>query len=82
MGKEFETRLKGHLQMTELMVDRAVERLETKMDKRHYEFMNMIDAFLKRTETNEREILFLGRQHDDLAHYCTAKIGYPAYGGK
>lgn len=39
-----------------------------------------IDDFLKRAEDNDREILFLGKQHDDLAKFCTQKIGYPTYG--
>lgn len=39
-----------------------------------------IDNFLKRAGDNDREILFLGKQHDDLAKYCTGKIGYQTYG--
>gem|GEM_PF-5541152 len=39
-----------------------------------------IDNFLKCAGDNDREILFLGKQHDDLARYCTAKIDYPTYG--
>lgn len=60
--------------------DRAIRESEDRQDKRFNNIFSAIDAFIKRTEANEREILFLGRQHDDLAHYCTEKIGYPTYG--
>lgn len=50
------------------------------MGRRFDRLESHIDSFLKRTENNEHEILFFGRQHDDLAKFCTEKIGYPVYG--
>lgn len=61
-------------------LSRAIAGLEKNMKEQFNKIFNHIDAFMKRTETNERETFFLGQQHDDLAKYCTAKIGYPTYG--
>lgn len=61
-------------------VERALGSLEHTMKDQFNALFNHIDAFMKRIEVNEREILFLGKQHDDLAKYCTAKIAYPTYG--
>ena len=61
-------------------IDRAIRESEARQDKKFQKIFDAIDAFIKRTESSEREILFLGKQHDDLANYCTEKIGYPVYG--
>lgn len=60
--------------------ERAIAVLEKEMREQFNTFHSAIDAFMKRGEANEREILFLGRQYDDLAKFCTQKIGYPTYG--
>lgn len=77
-----DNKFKGLADLNAMNIDRAIAMLELKLDKRHNDMMNRIDAFLKRSEANEREILFLGRQHDDLAKYCHGKIAYPEYGRK
>lgn len=59
-----------------LTVNVRIDNVEKKLTR----LESHIDDFLKRTEDNERETLFLGKQHDDLAKYCTAKIAYPTYG--
>lgn len=61
-------------------LEKAVHNLEETVKDSFTKMYNHIDAFMKRAESNEHEILFLGRQHDDLAKYCTEKIGYPTYG--
>lgn len=61
-------------------LSRAIVGLEKNMETQFNKVFNHIDAFMKRTEANERETLFLGKQHDDLAKYCTEKIAYPTYG--
>lgn len=61
-------------------LSQAIAGLEKNMNEKFNKVFNHIDAFMKRTEASEREILFLGKQHDDLAKYCTVKIGYPTYG--
>lgn len=61
-------------------LEKSVKNLDEKFDDYFTKMYSHIDAFMKRTETNEREILFLGKQHDDLAKYCIAKINYPVYG--
>lgn len=61
-------------------LEKAVRDLDESFKDNFSRMYSHIDAFMKRTESNEREILFIGKQHDDLAKYCTAKISYPAYG--
>lgn len=65
-------------------VEKLTERIDN-FDKKFQDFItkmyDLADASLRRAEENAREILFLGRQHDDLANYCTKKIAYPPYGG-
>lgn len=61
-------------------LEKAVRNLEETFKDNFTKMYSHIDAFMKRTESNGTEILFLGRQHDDLAKYCTVKIGYPTYG--
>jgi hypothetical protein len=56
--------------------DRAIARLENKMDKQFNETMTTMDAFVKRVETNGQEVLMLGAQHDRLAKHCKEKIGF------
>lgn len=65
-----------------LYTDRAIQGLEERMSKKHNDMMSLLDKFLKRTDVNEREITFLGKQHDNLAKYCHEKIAYPEYGRK
>lgn len=65
-----------------LYTDRSIQGLEERMAKRHDNMMSLLDKFLKRVEGNEREIVFLGNQHDNLAKYCHEKIAYPEYGRK
>lgn len=65
-----------------MYTDRAIRELENRLSKKFDIMMSRIDTFLNRAETNERETTFLGRQHDDLAKYCTEKISYPPYGRK
>lgn len=61
-------------------LEKAVHNLDETFKDNFTKMYSHIDAFMKRTESNETEILFLGRQHDNLAKYCTEKIGYPIYG--
>lgn len=61
-------------------LENSVGKLNEKFEEYFTKMYSHIDAFMKRTETNEREILFLGKQHDHLAKYCSTKIGYPTYG--
>lgn len=61
-------------------LEKAVRNLEETVKESFTRMYSHIDAFMKRAESNEHEILFLGRQHDDLAKYCTEKIAYPVYG--
>lgn len=63
-----------------LNIDRAIRDLEERQNKQFDKIFSKMDAFLKRTEENEREVLLLGKQHDNLANYCTEKMGYPVYG--
>lgn len=63
-------------------IDRAVSASEERLNKKLDQMIATMNTFIKRTEENEREIGFLGKQHDDLAKYCTAKIEYPEYGRK
>lgn len=65
-----------------LYTDRAIQGLEERLSKKHDNMMSLLDKFLKRVEGNEREIIFFGNQHDDLAKYCHEKIAYPEYGRK
>lgn len=61
-------------------MDKAIRDSEEKFHNEILDLKTLIDAFIKRSEANEREILLLGKQHDNLANYCTEKIGYPVYG--
>ncbi|MBI2638221.1 hypothetical protein HYW83_01385 [Candidatus Peregrinibacteria bacterium] len=61
-------------------LEKAVHNLDEKFDDYFTKMYSHIDTFMKRTETNALEITLLGKQHDDLAKYCTEKIGYPVYG--
>lgn len=61
-------------------MDKAIRDSEERLHNEILDIKTSMDAFLKRSEANEREILLLGKQHDNLAHYCTEKIGYPVYG--
>ncbi|MBI4994477.1 hypothetical protein HZC21_02425 [Candidatus Peregrinibacteria bacterium] len=61
-------------------LEKAIHNLEEMFKDNFTKMYSHIDAFMKRTESNEHEIVFLGRQHDDLAKYCTEKIAYPIYG--
>ena len=61
-------------------LEKTVHSLEETFKDSFTKMYSHIDAFMKRAESNEHEILFLGRQHDDLAKYCTQKIAYPVYG--
>lgn len=61
-------------------LEKAIGKLDATFRENFTKMYSHIDAFMKRTEVNERETFFLGKQHDDLAKYCTAKIGYPTYG--
>ena len=78
MGGWFQAAQSIHAMYT----DRAIGEFEIRLNKKFDNIMSIIDAFLKRTEDNKQEITFLGRQHDDLAKYCTEKIAYPTYGRK
>lgn len=73
-------KLAAFVSINTLNIDRAINALEERLNKRFDKIMTTMDAFIKRSETNEREIMFLGKQHDDLAKYCTQKIAYPPYG--
>lgn len=80
--KEMREMVKGSVDMNRINSERIMHEFRQEYHRKHNEMQNNIDAFIKRTEENEREILFLGHQHDDLAKYCHKKIGYPEYGRK
>lgn len=70
--------------ITNMNIRDAEERLEQKFMKKFEEkfapIMDAVDVFMKLSRDSDCEIVLLGKQHDDLAKYCTAKIGYPTYG--
>ena len=47
------------------VLEKAVHNFEETFKENFTRMYNHIDAFMKRTESNGHEILFLGRQHDD-----------------
>lgn len=73
-------KLAAFIGINTMNIDRAINALEERQNKQFNKIFTKIDEFLKRTEENEEEILLLGKQHDNLAKYCTEKIGYPVYG--
>lgn len=75
-----EGKLAAYVGINTMNIDRAINALEERQNKKFDVIISRMDAFLNRTEVNEREITFLGKQHDNLAKYCHEKIAYPEYG--
>lgn len=77
-------KLSAFVGITNMNIRDAEERLEQKfMNKFEEKFspiMDAVDVFMKRSRDSDREIVLLGKQHDDLAKYCIEKIAYPTYG--
>ncbi|MEK9132237.1 MAG: hypothetical protein AAB606_00815, partial [Patescibacteria group bacterium] len=73
-------KLAAYVGVNTMNIDRAVNALEERQNKKFDAILAKMDAFINRTEVNEREITFLGHQHDNLAKYCHEKIEYPEYG--
>lgn len=61
-------------------IDRAVNGLEDRLDKKLQRIFDVLDGVVNGIDKSDREIVLLGKQHDDLAKYCTGKIAYPTYG--
>lgn len=73
-------KITASMALNAINIDRAINALEERQNKKFDAILARMDAFIKRTEVNEREITFLGSQHDNLAKYCHEKIAYPEYG--
>lgn len=82
LNGKLDGKLAAYFGVTNSNIDKVKNDLEEVLHKEILQLNKSMDAFLKRTEKNEQEITFLGRQHDDLAKYCTEKIQYPTYGRK
>lgn len=63
--KDFEG-LAGHLADLYYQLNSNISELDSKMDMRHAEYMETLDAVMKEVKESQRERIILGRRYVDL----------------